>query len=331
MRIEKILLFMTLLLVLFPLMGFGQSAPTRLMEEANQAFRNADIHVHPVNKTPVHIHTPAPQTIRTIENAFQENAAGKAMREAAENQRLMNEEARNRTLQQARERTQAEALRQAEDAQRQRTAREIAQKEQNDIFARAKQEREAALTAKNAQETTAINKSKAAQEEAQRIARDQEIKIANDNAIAQKKVDDAKIIENQRLDKERQIKQKIDSDAYAEKQRQEQKTWQERKAVNDNFIQERKNVTPNAQQAENLKRFQKKIPSNSKNNVELRKLPNNGVAAQATSPGKVPGSKAVYEKQIDLNGNTVQSTKTTYDPQGNIVHVKDKLNGITFK
>lgn len=54
------------------------------------------------------------------------------------------------------------------------------------------------------------------------------------------------------------------------------------------------------------------------------------MAAQATSPGRVPGSKAVYEKQIDTAGKTIQSTKTTYDPKGNIVHVKDKLKGGTF-
>lgn len=51
---------------------------------------------------------------------------------------------------------------------------------------------------------------------------------------------------------------------------------------------------------------------------------------QATSPGRVPGSKAVYEKQINATGKTTQYTKTTYDPQGNIVHVKDKINGGTF-
>ena len=28
--------------------------------------------------------------------------------------------------------------------------------------------------------------------------------------------------------------------------------------------------------------------------------------------------KAVYEKQIDIRGKTLQSTKTTYDPSGNI-------------
>ena len=39
---------------------------------------------------------------------------------------------------------------------------------------------------------------------------------------------------------------------------------------------------------------------------------------------------AVYEKQIGAAGNTVQYTKTTYDAAGNIVHVKDKLNGGVF-
>ena len=48
---------------------------------------------------------------------------------------------------------------------------------------------------------------------------------------------------------------------------------------------------------------------------------------QATSPGKVTGSKAVYEKQIDATGKTTQYTKTTYDPEGNIVHIKDKIGG----
>ncbi|QEI14100.1 hypothetical protein FY115_05935 [Cellvibrio japonicus] len=91
-----------------------------------------------------------------------------------------------------------------------------------------------------------------------------------------------------------------------------------------------KGITPTAEQAVNIKRFEKKIPSNSKDSVELHKLPNDGVAVQATSPGRVPGSKAVYEKQIDVNGQTIRATKTTYDPQGNIVHVKDKLNGGTY-
>ncbi|MDZ7923838.1 MAG: RHS repeat-associated core domain-containing protein [Marinagarivorans sp.] len=76
----------------------------------------------------------------------------------------------------------------------------------------------------------------------------------------------------------------------------------------------------------NIKRFFKKIPANSRDNVTTHPLPNDGVAVQATSPAShIPGSKAVYEKQIDADGNTIQFTKTTYDSQGNIVHIKDKI------
>ncbi|WP_232847055.1 RHS repeat-associated core domain-containing protein [Shewanella nanhaiensis] len=82
---------------------------------------------------------------------------------------------------------------------------------------------------------------------------------------------------------------------------------------------------------ENIKRFTKKVPANAKDNIEQHTLPDGGVAVQATSPGIVPGSKAVYEKQIDSSGTTIQATKTTYDPKGNIVHVKDKLNGGTYQ
>ena len=55
-------------------------------------------------------------------------------------------------------------------------------------------------------------------------------------------------------------------------------------------------------------------------------LSNNGVVLQATSKGKIPGSKAVYENQIGQDGKTIQCTKTAYDPDGNIMHVKNKIN-----
>ncbi len=54
------------------------------------------------------------------------------------------------------------------------------------------------------------------------------------------------------------------------------------------------------------------------------------LACLSQSHGKVPGSKSVYEKQIDVNGKTIQATKTTYDPKGNIIHVKEKINGGTY-
>lgn len=46
---------------------------------------------------------------------------------------------------------------------------------------------------------------------------------------------------------------------------------------------------------------------------------------QAEVPDRVLGSRAVYEKQVDAAGRTVQYTKTTYDPAGSIPHVKDKI------
>lgn len=56
-------------------------------------------------------------------------------------------------------------------------------------------------------------------------------------------------------------------------------------------------------------------------------MPTGAKAFQANVPGRVPGSRAVYEKQVDAAGNTLEYTKTTYDPAGNIVHVKDKICG----
>ncbi|UWG65406.1 hypothetical protein K5M76_03925 [Shewanella xiamenensis] len=90
-------------------------------------------------------------------------------------------------------------------------------------------------------------------------------------------------------------------------------------------------VATNAAQAKNISRFESKIPANSKDSVTTKSLPSGGVAVQATSPGNVAGSKAVYEKQIDSGGKTMSYTKTTYDPSGNIVHVKDKITNETFK
>ena len=84
--------------------------------------------------------------------------------------------------------------------------------------------------------------------------------------------------------------------------------------------------TLNASQAENLARFEKKLPVGAQDTA-IYGLPSGGRAFVADVPGRVPGSKAVYEKQVNLKGETVQYTKTTIDPAGNIVHVKDKIHG----
>ena len=83
----------------------------------------------------------------------------------------------------------------------------------------------------------------------------------------------------------------------------------------------------NTQQSENLARFLKKIPVNSRNSVKISKLPNGDIKYTAISPGKVPGSKAIYEKIIDSQGRTIGYKKTTYDQHGNIVHIKNKIDG----
>jgi RHS repeat-associated protein len=79
-------------------------------------------------------------------------------------------------------------------------------------------------------------------------------------------------------------------------------------------------------QAENLGRFVGKLPKDA-GQVSIYDLPSGGKALQSTVPGRVPGSYAIYEKQIDSLGKTLQYTKTTVDHYGNVVHVKDKIGG----
>ena len=81
-----------------------------------------------------------------------------------------------------------------------------------------------------------------------------------------------------------------------------------------------------AGQAANLSRFVKKLPRGA-GETKIRNLPGGGKAFQAEVPGRVPGSRAVYEKRVNYAGRTTGYTKTTYDPAGNIVHTKDKITG----
>ncbi len=76
-------------------------------------------------------------------------------------------------------------------------------------------------------------------------------------------------------------------------------------------------------QQANDNRFKKKLPSGN-TGTHVDEL-GDGVLATAEVPGKVPGSKAVYQKAIDGDGNTTAYLKTTFDNKGEIVHVKDKL------
>lgn len=75
-------------------------------------------------------------------------------------------------------------------------------------------------------------------------------------------------------------------------------------------------------------RFVKKASKGSEN-FRLEKQANGSTKYSYDTPGKVPGSKATYEKIVDKKGTTVAATKTTFDPNGAIVHVKDKLFATT--
>lgn len=64
--------------------------------------------------------------------------------------------------------------------------------------------------------------------------------------------------------------------------------------------------------------------SNHYNKFSVEKLSDGNYQIKMENPGKVPGSKAVYYKVVDPEGHTVRVYKETYDPNGNLVHVKEK-------
>lgn len=76
-------------------------------------------------------------------------------------------------------------------------------------------------------------------------------------------------------------------------------------------------------QAANLSRFEKNLP---KGNTEVAVDGlGDGVVFTSTVPGNVPGSKAVYQKAVDAAGDTSSPLKTAIDPEGNVLHIKDKI------
>ena len=80
----------------------------------------------------------------------------------------------------------------------------------------------------------------------------------------------------------------------------------------------------NARQAKNYNRFMKRF-AKGLDDPEIRQLPNGDLVYTSTVPGRVPGSYAEYTKIVDETGETVKMVKTTYAPDGSIVHIKDKF------
>lgn len=79
----------------------------------------------------------------------------------------------------------------------------------------------------------------------------------------------------------------------------------------------------NEKQAANFTRFEKKLPAGAEP-VTIHS--DNAVIFKGEVPGNVPGSKAVYEKVVNEAGETTIYTKTTYKPNGKVVHIKDKID-----
>lgn len=80
----------------------------------------------------------------------------------------------------------------------------------------------------------------------------------------------------------------------------------------------------NARQTANYNRFLKKF-SRDLPEPEIRQLPDGNLSYTTTVPGRVPGSYAEYTKIVDEAGKTVDVVKTTYGPDGKIIHIKDKF------
>ncbi|MFI8718412.1 hypothetical protein ACIGHF_11130 [Stenotrophomonas sp. NPDC077464] len=77
-------------------------------------------------------------------------------------------------------------------------------------------------------------------------------------------------------------------------------------------------------QKSSLARFEKKF-SRDNRNVEVSLQKNGTANFKNDVPGRVPGSKAVYENSVDPSGRTLSAQKTTLDPAGKVIHIKDKM------
>ena len=89
-------------------------------------------------------------------------------------------------------------------------------------------------------------------------------------------------------------------------------------AINGNY-----NSTPEA--SKSIKKFFKDKTTNHYDGFYVLKQNDGSYLAIADNPGKVPGSHAVYVKEVSASGDTIKVYKTTYDNKGNIAHTKDKL------
>ncbi len=76
----------------------------------------------------------------------------------------------------------------------------------------------------------------------------------------------------------------------------------------------------------NYGRFVKDMPVNAKSSSSWKLLDYGNYLFEATSPAtNIPGSKAVYQKWVNAQGETFKMLKTTYAPDDSVVHIKPKF------
>ena len=68
------------------------------------------------------------------------------------------------------------------------------------------------------------------------------------------------------------------------------------------------------------------MPANAKSSTSWKVLDDGTYLFEVTSPAtNIPGSKAVYQKWVNAQGETFKMLKTTYALDGSIVHIKPKF------
>lgn len=77
-------------------------------------------------------------------------------------------------------------------------------------------------------------------------------------------------------------------------------------------------------QVENLARFDKSLPGGA-GATTIHNLTGGGKVFEAQVMGKVPGSYAIYEKQVDAAGRTTLFRITTVGPDGTLIQIKQKF------
>lgn len=82
--------------------------------------------------------------------------------------------------------------------------------------------------------------------------------------------------------------------------------------------------TLNEAQAYNLRRFDQKLPKAAQEIQVLSGKNGQRIFRSDVPANNIPGSFARYEKIVDSTGKTVSYTKTTYAPDGRVVHIKIK-------